>query len=292
MKFTEKKETLPKQTLQITVQVPWNEVEQAQEKAVVELQKSFETEGFRKGKAPVAVVKEKMGQQRLLEEGAQQLLMDLYRDLLEKHAIKPYIDPKVDLLKAPLNGEWEIRFTVALQPKLTKVPDYKKAALKVHGEEKKDAIWVPGKDAKKEEEKDKHSKTDDRLQKILDLVMKETELEISDLIVDHELNRRLASLHDEIAKLGMTVDQYLRARQETQDTLRAKIKKEVVDLYTLEFLLDAIAQEEKIEIGEKELEAIYAQAKNEKDKEAMKQNAYFYSRLVRKQKTLDYLASL
>ncbi|MCR4326826.1 MAG: hypothetical protein NUV52_04185 [Candidatus Roizmanbacteria bacterium] len=292
MKFTEKKETLPKQTLQITVQVPWTEVEKSQEKAVLELQKTFETEGFRKGKAPVAVVREKMGQQRLLEEGAQQLLMDVYRDLLEKHAIKPYIDPKVDLLKAPLNGEWEIRFTVALQPKLTKVPDYKAAAVKVRGEEKKDGIWVPGKEPKKEEEKDQHSKTDDRLQKILDIVMKETALEISDLIVDHELNRRLASLHDEIAKLGMTVDQYLKARQETQDSLRAKIKKEVVDLYTLEFLLDAIAETEKIEIGEKELEAIYAQAKNEKDKQAMKQNAYFYSRLVRKQKTLDYLASL
>ena len=283
---------LPKQTLQITVQVPWIEVEQAQEKAVLELQKGFETEGFRKGKAPVVVVKEKIGQQRLLEEGAQELLMDVYRDLLKKHAIKPYIDPKVDLLKAPLNGEWEIRFTVALQPKLTKVPDYKAAAVKVRGEEKKDDIWVPGKEPKKEEENEKHSKTDDRLQKILDLVMKETALEISDLIIDHELNRRLASLHDEIAKLGMTVDQYLRARQETQDSLRAKIKKEVVDLYTLEFLLDAIAQEEKIEIGESELEAIYAQAKNEKDKQAMKQNAYFYSRLVRKQKTLDYLASL
>ncbi len=292
MKFTEKKEMLPKQTLQITVQVPWIEVEQAQEKAVLELQKGFETEGFRKGKAPVVVVKEKIGQQRLLEEGAQQLLMDVYRDLLKKHAIKPYIDPKVDLLKAPLNGEWEIRFTVALQPKLTKVPDYKAAAVKVRGEEKKDDIWVPGKEPKKEEENEKHSKTDDRLQKILDLVMKETALEISDLIIDHELNRRLASLHDEIAKLGMTVDQYLRARQETQDSLRAKIKKEVVDLYTLEFLLDAIAQEEKIEIGESELEAIYAQAKNEKDKQAMKQNAYFYSRLVRKQKTLDYLAGL
>ena len=145
MNYTDTKKELPHRTIELTVQMPWEEVEKFQEKALDELVKTVEIEGFRKGKAPREKVNEKLGQQRLLEEAAQQLMVELYRDLLKKHDVKPYIDPKISLLKAPTGGTWEIRFTIALAPELVRIPDYKKIAAAVRAELKKDTIWVPGK---------------------------------------------------------------------------------------------------------------------------------------------------
>ncbi|MFA6005092.1 MAG: trigger factor [Patescibacteria group bacterium] len=293
MKFTEKVEKLPKQTYKITVSIPWSEIEESKEEALKELTLTTEVEGFRKGKAPAKLVREKLGEERLLDEGIRHLLSHIYVDVLKKHDIKPYIDPKVSLLDAKEKTEWHVLFEVAEAPVLTKLADYKAIAEKLKGEAKKDEIWVPGKDAAKDQKpEDVEKKKNEKLQRVFNDVVEQSDIEISPLILDEETNRRLVSMYDEIKKLGMTVEQYLAARKETAESIRAKAAKEVTDMYKSEFVLDKIADEAKITVEEKELEPVYKTAKTDKDKEELKQNAYFYTRLIRKQKTLDFLTNL
>lgn len=291
MKFTDKLEKLPKQTKSIVAKLSWEEMEKGKDHAVKHIAEDLEVEGFRKGKAPEKLVKEKVGDQKILEHASQHVVSQLYGELIKKYDLKPFADPKITLLKAPVGGEWEIRFEIAESPVLSKVPDYKKIAQEVKGDQKKETIWVPGKDEKVNEQ-EKAKQQNEQLQKIFNGLIEKTEIEISPLIMDEEVNRRMIGTYDEIKKLGLTVDQYLQARKETAESFRKKIEAEVVDIYKSEFLLDKIADEAKITVDEKDLAEVAKTAKTPEEKELFKKNGYFYTRLIRKQKTLDFLASL
>jgi len=292
MKFTDKLEKQPRATYKIEVTLPWSEVELAKAKALTELQKTTEVKGFRKGKAPEKMVKETVGEQHLLEEASRYLLTDVYKELLDKHKLRPFIDPKISLLKAPNGGDWEFRFEIAEAPKLSKVADYKKIAKEVSAELKKDTIWVPGKGEEPKFEEKVKDQRNKKIQLIFDKTLTGSEIEISPLILELEVSRRLTSLYEEIKQLGLTVEQYLQSKKLTSDTLKAKTEAEIIDLYKSEFVLEEIADVEKIVVADKEIEEIFKTAKDDKEKEMLKSNSYLYTRLIRKQKTLDFLASL
>jgi FKBP-type peptidyl-prolyl cis-trans isomerase (trigger factor) len=294
MKIKTNVEKLPKGTYKIVATIPWSEIEKAKEKALDELSKDTEVKGFRKGKAPLKVVREHLGEQKLLEHSTKFFLTDAYLQIIKENNIKPFIDPNVTLVKAPVGGDWEIRYELAEAPEIKKLADYNSISKSVAKDLKKDEIWVPGKDESKktETEKEKTDLKNKKLQRIFDETISKTEIEISPLIIDLEVGRRLTTLYEEIKQLGLTVEQYLQSKKETKESLKAKIEKEIIDIYKSELILDKIADNEKIVVDKKELEKIFNTAKTDKEKEQFEKNSYFYSRLIRKQKTLDYLASV
>lgn len=292
MQFTEKIEKQGNHSIKIEVTIAWLEIDKAKEKALKVLAKSTNVKGFRKGKAPLNIVKETLGEQRLLEEASKDVLTHIYSDLIKKHDLKPFLDPKITLLKAPQGGDWQFRFEIAQTPIITKMPDYRRIAKEVSAEQKKADIWVPGKDEPKKTEENIKENQNKKIQSIFNRLLKETEIEISPLILSAEVNRRLTALYDEIKQLGLSVEQYLQSKKLTAASLREKLEQETQELYKSEFILDQIADKEKIIVEEKDLESIYKQAKNDQEKALYKQSSYLYSRLLRKQKTLDFLASL
>jgi trigger factor len=225
MKIKTNVEKLPKGTYKITATIPWAEIEKAKEKALAELAKDTEVKGFRKGKAPIKVVREHLGEQKILEHSTKYFLTDTYLQVIKDNDIKPFIDPNVTLVKAPVGGDWEVRYEVAQAPEIKKLADYHSISKAVDSDLKKDNIWVPGKNDAKEEktEKDKTDLKNKKLQKIFDETISKTEIEISPLILDLEVGRRLTTLYEEIKQLGLTVDQYLQSKKETKDSLRIKI---------------------------------------------------------------------
>lgn len=293
MQFTDKLEKLPQHTYKIIITLPWSEIEKSKDQALVKLQKDTEIKGFRKGKAPLKLVKETLGEQKVLEEASKIFLTEIYKEAVAKHKLHPVIEPKLIIVKAPVGGEWEIRFEFAEAPELTKLADYKQIAKAVKSELKKDDIWVPGKgDIKPDSEQEQAKKKSALLQKIFNQTLEKSEIEISPMIIEIEVGRRLTTLYEEIKKLGLTVEQYLQSKKLTKESLNQQIKQEISDLYKSEFILDKISEKERITVEEKELDKIFKSAKTESEKQALKQNSYFYLRLLRKQKTLDFLASL
>ena len=76
------------------------------------------------------------------------------------------------------------------------------------------------------------------------------------------------------------------------DQLKEKFTKEIQDTYKIEFLLNEIADKEKIQVENADLEKLFENIKDEAEKKTAKQNAYLYAAILRKQKTLDYLINL
>jgi len=286
--YSYKKEKLPKNTVQLVVDVPKADVKQEEGAAFLRLQQKLTVEGFRPGKVPKDIAEKHIQKEDLYQELALKMISRIYSEILSKENLKPIISPKVDLVKAKEGEDWQIKITLAEKPNIV-LGDYKKVIKEAKAKTNKANIWVPGKDkeAKKPEE-DKNK----LLNEVLTALLKETKLEISDLVINEEINHRLSHLLDEIQKIGLTTENYLKSKNLTMDALKAQFKKETEDTYKLEFVLAEIADKENLKVEQEDLNKLFVNIKDEKERKVAEQNSYYYATILRKQKTLDYLISL
>jgi len=278
----------PKNTIDIELIIPKEDIKKEKEEAFVRLQKDLEVEGFRKGKVPLSVAKKHLTDDQIYQEMIGKLLPKIYSEILKKEDLKPIFNPKIELTKAKEGEDWQIKITIALRPTVD-LKNYKETVKKVKDKNKKPDIWVPGKDQeKKQEEKDDSQ----MINFILEALLKEIKVEISDLIIEEELNHRLSMLVDDIRKIGLSTEAYLKSKNLTMDQLKENYKREIEDTYKLEFILDEIANKENIQVEQADLDKLFVNIKDEKQKQLAKENSYYYATILRKQKTLDYLISL
>lgn len=281
---------LPKNTFEIAVTVPWKTIKKAYDENFERAVGEVEVEGFRKGKAPRSVAEKNISKDAVYQKSIESLMPRIYEEVVKKEDLKPAVSPKIELISAKENADWQIKFTIAVRPEIT-LGDYKKIITDMKADQKKADIWVPGKDKVKDERHEAESKQK-LLNEILTALLKDSRVELSDLIVEEELNTRLARLLDEIAKIGLTVESYLKSKNLTMDMLKAQLRREIEDTHKLEFILNEIADKEEIQVDPKELEQLFVGIKDQTERAAAQRNSYFYAALLRKQKTLDFLTTL
>ena len=286
--YNYKKEKLPKNTTQLVVDVPKADIKKEEEDAFVRLQQKLTVEGFRQGKVPKTIAEKHIHKDDLYQELAQKMISRIYQELLAKEGLRPIISPKVDLVKAKEGEDWQIKITVAEKPTIT-LGDYKKVIKEVKSKVQKSNIWVPGKD--KQEKKPEEDKNK-LLNEVLTALLNQAKIEVSDLVIEEEINHRLTHLIDEIQKIGLTTENYLKSKNLTMDSLKAQFRKETEDTYKLEFILAEIADKENLKVEQADLDKLFVNIKDEKERNTAKQNSYYYATILRKQKTLDYLISL
>ncbi len=286
--YTYKIKKLPKSTVEVEVKITADYLDKKKNEAFSRLQKNLEVAGFRKGNVPTNIAKKHISNEQIVQEMITKVLPEIYSEIVKKEDLKPIYNPKIDFVKAKDGEDWEIKITIAEKP-VVDLKDYKKIIKDVKQKEKKPDIWVPGKDKdKKPEEKDNTQ----LLNKILEALLNEVKVEISDLILDEELNYRLTGLVDDIRRLGLTTESYLKSKNITMDELKKSYRKEIEDTYKLEFILQEIADKESIKVDQADLDKLFANISDEKQKQQAKENSYYYATILRKQKTLDYLISL
>lgn len=286
-----KKTDLGKQTYQFDVTIPQKTVESEHSSSFNTLSKELTVEGFRKGTAPKNIADKHINKEAVYRNLIDKLVPKIYEELIAQEKLKPIVMPKVELVSAKENEDWTLRITIAEKPEV-KLENYKEVITNLKGEQKKDAIWVPGKDAKESDNKENEAKRNELLNKILEALLKKADVAVSDLIIEAEVEKKLAQLVDDVRKIGLTMDGYLKSKGETMQSIRAKFSAEITDMYKLELLLEEIAESEKIVVNKTDLESIFSKITDEKAKKDAEKNAYFYASIVRRQKTLDYLMNL
>ncbi len=288
--YTFKRKNLPKQTIEFIISVPQQDIDSEYKKAFVQLQKELEVQGFRKGKAPKEVAEKHLKKDDIYDTLIRNYMPVVYSEIVKKEDIKPIISPRVELVKAKEGEDWEIKFTTAESPKVV-LGKFKEKVQAAKKEVKKSDIWVPGKD-KEITDADREKQKQAEFQASLDALMKEAKVEVSDLILEEEMQKRLAKLVDDMQRVGITMEAYLQSKNLTKEQMQEQIKREIEDSYKIEFILQEIADQEDIKIEQAELEKIFANVKTDEERKAIQQNAYYYAALLRKQKTLDYINSL
>ena len=286
--YSYKKNLLPKNTVELIIDIPKQEIKSAYQKAFLSLQKELTLPGFRKGSVPKELVEKNIKKEKVYEKLIADLIPRIYEEIIKKENLTPLSLPKIELLKAKEEEDWQIKITLAQKPTVD-LKNLKQIVQKVKAEQKKEDIWVPGKTQKEKENQE--VKNQKLLNLILNALLKEIPCEISDLLIEEELNHRLASLLDDIKKIGLTVDAYIKSKNLTVEQLKEQYRKEIEETYKLEFILLAIADKENITVEKQDLEKIFVNLSPEERKKA-EENSYFYTSILRKQKTLDFLINL
>jgi len=118
---------LDKSEIEIVGAIEVAEFEKYEGKALERIGERLELPGFRKGKAPIAVVKENIKEMELLEDMAELALMDNYVKILEENKIDAIGRPEISITKIGKGSDLEFKIVTAVLPEI-KLPDYKKIA--------------------------------------------------------------------------------------------------------------------------------------------------------------------
>lgn len=281
--------SLPKSTVELTITLPWTEIDKEYESVFGKTAESLELPGFRKGKAPKNLVEEKINKAKVYEEVLQNLLPKHYAKALKEHHLNPIVNPKIEITEMEQGKDWAIKATVAQKPPVN-LGNYKDAVRNLNARSK---IWVPGEEEKKESDGSAQNKnTGQKISEIFIELLKTSKVEIPDLLVEEQANRELARLIDQTQKLGLTIEQYLKAQNKTAEELRAQYFKEAGETLSLEFILEAISEEAKIVVTTEEINKLIENEKDETAKKNLQAQSYYLAMILRKQKTVDYLLNL
>ena len=112
-------ENLEKNMAKMTVEVPAGEFEKAIKDAFDKNKNRFNIPGFRKGKAPLAMVEKMYGVEVLYEEAANLVLDKSYPDAAEESGLEIVSRPEIDLVQIEKGKDFIYTATVAVKPEVT-----------------------------------------------------------------------------------------------------------------------------------------------------------------------------
>ncbi|MFL6040649.1 MAG: trigger factor [Gaiellales bacterium] len=95
---------LPENRVRLQVEVPVEDVDHAFDHALSDLAGSVRIPGFRKGKAPKGLIKQRVGEDALREEALDTHLSSWYQRAVAVAGIDPVDRPKIDFDEAPAEG--------------------------------------------------------------------------------------------------------------------------------------------------------------------------------------------
>lgn len=267
-------------TLEITITIPWNDIKSTYDVVLTELASETEIPGFRKGKAPRQMVEESVNKNSVYEETIRRLIPKAYADAVTEHKLAPIMMPEIALKEAKEGSDWVVTAKTCERPTI-ELKDYKKAIADLKAS-KTPTIVVPG----KEQEAASNGPSVDE---ILSAISSAVVAHIPDILLEHEVTHQLSQLVDQTKRLGLTVEQYLASTGKTADALRSEYRTQAQRNLTVEFALEAIAEAERVTVEEAEVEKLIATAKTPQEKQAMEEQRYYLTSLLRRQKTIDRL---
>lgn len=118
---------LPDSMIEIKGELSWEAFAKYEKKALEQLSKHLEIDGFRKGSVPEAMAKKHLGNELVLSDMAELALQEFYPTILEEKKIDAIGRPSVSITKLARDNSLGFTLTTAILPEI-KLPDYKKLA--------------------------------------------------------------------------------------------------------------------------------------------------------------------
>ncbi len=260
-----KVEKLPKSQLKLTVVVEKEKVKEAYNAALAKAVEVTTIDGFRKGNAPKEMVEQKIGVSKLYGDVVDDLLQKYYPQVLKENHIQPVSNPKVEIKEFDTEKDFEFIATVATKPEI-KIGNYTDPLKKYYA----DKIEKTKKD--NEEKLKKGEKLEDahvhlHPSEIIEELVKATQIEIPELLVEEETNRMLSRLVEQINATGMKVEDYLKAQQTDIEKLKASYDKISEKNIKAEFILAELVLKQNLQVEDKDIDEVLAASGAQPDSE-------------------------
>ena len=272
-------------TIQLTITIPKEVVEETEIEVLQELAKTTNIPGFRAGHAPVEEVKKRVASQKVFEGILGKILPEAYQKAVRNHNLKPILSPKFELVQAATDKDWQVR-AISCEAPTIDVGDFKN---ELEGTKRTKVLWIPGQDKKRgqysQEEKE---------QLVIETLLKTSQAKIPKVLVDEEVNHRLASLLEQTQKLGLTIEQYLEKTGKTAQNLREEYQKQAQDQIKTMLVLSFVADKEGIKVEDSEVEEMVKnmQSKNQSSEGNLDLQKTLIRGILTRRKALDRLVAL
>ncbi len=133
-----KTEDLGKNSFKLTIEVEAEKFADAYNQAYQKNKNKIQLQGFRKGKAPLALIEKVYGPSVFYEDAADIAINDTYADAAEKSGLEIVSRPEIDLVKIEKGSEFIYTAVVAVKPEV-KLGTYKGVEVEKHEAEVTDA---------------------------------------------------------------------------------------------------------------------------------------------------------
>lgn len=127
---------LPDCEVEITAEIAQEELESYKVKALKDFQAVAEMPGFRKGKVPENMLKEKIGELGILEDASELAINDCAIEIIAEAKINFLGRPNISISKIAIDAPIEFKIVITTMPEV-KIADYKKIAKKENSKELK-----------------------------------------------------------------------------------------------------------------------------------------------------------
>ena len=297
---------LDKSRLEIIGSISKDYFNSFKDKALQNIGKEINVDGFRKGKIPENILISKVGNMSILEEMAELALSNIYPEIIIENKIEAIGRPEISITKLALDNPLEFKIITAIVPEI-KIADYKGIAksemkkpedkIEITDKEIEDAIKRiveshsdhTGHDHESDDFKlkvkdallqDKKLQAQEKRRIALsDAILEASSLEIPELLIDSETHRIEAQFSDDVKRMGVTIEDYLKHAKKTIEDLRIEWRPHAEKKAKLQLILNDIVRLEKIIVDKKDIEEevkhILAHYKD-----ANKELAYTYAETV------------
>ena len=249
-------EKMPKATMKLTVTVENSVIKEFYEKEVQKAVENTELQGFRKGTAPKDMVVEKVGNSKLYGDTINEVLQTYYPQALKEHKVIPVSNPKVDIKEFDIEKDLEFTAEFAVKPEV-KMSDYKKA-LKNYYKEKTEKIKADKleklKKGELDVEKEGHEHVHIGANEVIDVILKESQVEIAEMLIEEEADRLMTKLLEQLETIKLPLDKYLKAQEKTADDIRYDYRKIAENNIKAEFVLSHLVEVEQIDVSDEEID--------------------------------------
>lgn len=127
MSYTIQKQ--PKSTLELSFTVSAEEAEPFLHAAAERLSQKSSIPGFRPGKAPYEMIKQRVGEMAILEEALEQIVRKNYTEAIMAENLETVGSPEINVEKLAPGNTISFKVIVALVPEIEKLGDYKTAKI-------------------------------------------------------------------------------------------------------------------------------------------------------------------
>lgn len=281
MKFEVTK--LPKNAFSLKVNVAGDEVAKIRGHVIAEMVKEVELPGFRKGAVPLEMAEKTLEESKIRGEVINHVVATFYPQALKESHLTPIIYPRIEI------KEFEVEKDLVFEAKFCERPEVRigNYALSLNDLSKKSVgaklVGTDGQPLSK--------KSDEDLDRILEAVLQVCQVEVPDLLIDEEVNHMLSRLIDQTARLGLTVEQYLKSSNRTVEQVKEEYRQAAEKTIRLEFVLHAIGEQENISISEAEISDTIKAAPDEQSRSELEreENKNYIKSVLLKNKVVQKL---
>jgi FKBP-type peptidyl-prolyl cis-trans isomerase (trigger factor) len=285
---------------QVTVTIPWTDLQVEYQKHLRQVAKTAKSDGFRVGKVPLHLVEQMVDTSKLYEAALNPIFPKFYTQALTAGKHSPISQPELEPVSMEPGKDWVFTAHFASRPTFTlgNYQDVVKKALKAADEEmaKEEAEHAKA-DQKPHEHKPltPEQKDDHRITHAFQALLETVKVPVPEILVRQEANRQLEQLASQLNQFGLSAEKYLESRQMKMEDLRNEYTAHALGVLQTELIMAEIAKDQKITVSDKDVEEALDKVADGKLSAEQRQNpdyrSYLFSSLL-KQKVVKFLLSL